>query len=36
VESIPLLVLFKDGKAEDRSVGLAPEAKLRTWFDKHL
>ena len=36
VKSIPLLILFKDGKAEDMSVGLVSKSKLRKWFDEHL
>jgi thioredoxin-like negative regulator of GroEL len=35
-QSIPLLVLFRDGEAVDRLVGAVPERTLRTWLDPHL
>jgi len=34
--SIPLLVLFEDGKEADRMVGAVPEAQLRGWLEPHL
>jgi len=34
--SIPLLVLFEDGKEADRMVGAVPEAQLRAWLEPHL
>ncbi|HEX6024774.1 MAG TPA: thioredoxin [Solirubrobacter sp.] len=35
-QSIPLLVLFRDGEEADRLVGAAPESKLRQWLQPHL
>jgi thioredoxin 2 len=35
-QSIPLLVLFRDGEAIDRLVGAVPERQLRRWLDPHL
>jgi thioredoxin 2 len=35
-QSIPLLVLLRDGQEVDRMVGAAPEAVLRTWLDERL
>ena len=35
-QSIPLLVLFRDGEAVDRLVGAVPERTLRAWLDPHL
>jgi thioredoxin 1 len=34
VKSVPTLVLFKDGKEVDRSVGYAPTAQLKGWISK--
>ena len=36
VQSIPLLVLVKDGKETDRMVGAVPERQLRAWLQPHL
>jgi thioredoxin 2 len=35
-QSIPLLVLFRDGQEVDRMVGAAPEQPLRQWLEPHL
>ena len=35
-QSIPLLVLFRDGEPVDRLVGAVPERQLREWLDPHL
>ena len=35
-QSIPLLVLFRDGAAVDRLVGAVPERTLRQWLEPHL
>lgn len=35
-QSIPLLVLFKDGKEADRMVGAAPEPVMSRWLAPHL
>ena len=35
-QSIPLLVLFRDGEEADRLVGAAPEPQLRQWLEPHL
>jgi thioredoxin 2 len=35
-QSIPLLVLLRDGEEVDRRVGAAPEPELRRWLDRHL
>jgi thioredoxin 2 len=35
-QSIPLLVLFRDGEEVDRQVGALPPAQLRQWLDRHL
>ena len=36
IESIPTLILFKDGKAVDSHTGAMPEADLIKWVDGHL
>jgi thioredoxin 2 len=36
VQSIPLLLLLRDGEEVDRLIGAAPEAQLRSWLYKHL
>ena len=36
VQSIPLLVLFEDGRERDRLVGAYPDQQLRTWLDARL
>jgi thioredoxin 2 len=35
-QSIPLLVLFRNGEEVDRLVGAVPERQLRAWLDPHL
>jgi thioredoxin 2 len=35
-QSIPLLLLMKDGEEVDRLVGAAPPAQLRAWLQPHL
>jgi thioredoxin 2 len=35
-QSIPLLVLFRDGEEVDRLVGAVPERQLRQWIEPHL
>ena len=35
-QSIPLLVLFRDGEESDRLVGAVPEPQLRQWLEPHL
>jgi thioredoxin 2 len=35
-QSIPLLVLLRDGQEADRLVGAVPEARLREWLEPHL
>ena len=35
-QSIPLLVLFRDGEEIDRLVGAVPERQLRKWLEPHL
>ncbi len=36
IESIPTLMLFKDGKAVDMKVGALPKDELIQWVDGHL
>jgi thioredoxin len=36
VQSIPLLVLIRDGQEVDRLVGAAPERRLRDWIAPQL
>ena len=36
VQSIPLLILFKDGEAVDQHLGLAPKDALLEWLEPHL
>jgi len=36
VQSIPTLVLLRDGEEVDRVVGAAPEPQLRAWVERHL
>ncbi len=36
VRSIPTLILFKDGKPLDRSVGAVPKEQLEAWLRAHL
>jgi thioredoxin 2 len=35
-QSIPLLVLFRDGEEVARQVGAVPERQLREWLEPHL
>jgi thioredoxin 2 len=35
-QSIPLLVLFRNGEELDRLVGAVPERQLRRWLEPHL
>jgi thioredoxin 2 len=35
-QSIPLLVLFRDGKEIARQVGAVPKRQLRQWLEPHL
>jgi thioredoxin 2 len=35
-QSIPLLVLIKDGAEVDRLVGAVPEPSIRSWLEPHL
>jgi thioredoxin 2 len=35
-QSIPLLVLIKEGVETDRMVGAAPEPSIRGWLEPHL
>jgi thioredoxin 2 len=35
-QSIPLLVLFRDGQEVDRLVGAVPPPQLRAWLDRHV
>ncbi len=36
VQSIPLMVLFKDGKAVAQKLGAAPKGQLKTWLESML
>ena len=36
VNSVPCLVLLKDGKFTDQSIGFRPEPQLTAWIDSHL
>ncbi|GAA0280344.1 thioredoxin [Alteraurantiacibacter aestuarii] len=36
VQSIPLLVLFKDGKAVANKMGAAPKSQLKGWIESVL
>ena len=36
VQSIPLLVLFKDGKAVAQKLGAAPKSQLKAWIESEL
>ena len=36
VQSIPLLVLFKDGKAVAHKLGAAPKSQLKGWIESVL
>ncbi|MFA7595400.1 MAG: thioredoxin [Novosphingobium sp.] len=36
VQSIPLMVLFKDGKAVAQKLGAAPKSQLKSWIESEL
>ena len=36
VRSIPTVMLFKDGKVADKTVGACSETKLKQWIGKHV
>ena len=36
IMSIPTLIMFKDGEVFDESVGVAPEAELKTFVEKAI
>ena len=36
VMSIPTIVLFKDGKEEDRMMGVVPKEALKDWIESKL
>jgi len=36
VQSIPLMVLFKNGEAVARKVGAAPKSQLKEWLESEL
>jgi thioredoxin 2 len=36
VQSIPLLMLVRDGEEVDRQIGAVPPAQLRSWLDRHM
>jgi thioredoxin 2 len=36
VQSIPLLVLVRDGEEVDRQIGAVPPAQLRSWLDRQM
>jgi thioredoxin 1 len=36
VQSIPLLVLFKDGKPVAKKLGAAPKGQLKQWLESEL
>ena len=36
IQSIPTLILFKDGKAVDMKIGALPKAELTAWVDAQL
>ncbi len=36
VQSIPLMVLFKDGKAVAQKLGAAPKIQLKSWIESVL
>ena len=35
-QSIPLLVLVRDGEEVDRQIGAVPPAQLRSWLDRYM
>jgi thioredoxin 1 len=36
VQSIPLMVLFKNGEAVARKLGAAPKSQLKAWLESEL
>ena len=36
VNSVPCLVLLKNGQFADQSIGFRPETQLTAWIDSHL
>lgn len=36
VQSIPLMVLFKDGKPVAQKLGAAPKSQLKSWIESEL
>lgn len=36
VQSIPLMILFKDGKPVAQKLGAAPKGQLKTWLESEL
>ncbi len=36
VQSIPLLILFKDGKQVAQKLGAAPKSQLKNWLESEL
>ena len=36
VQSIPLMVLFKDGKAVAQKLGAAPKSQLKQWIESEI
>ncbi|HSG34802.1 MAG TPA: thioredoxin domain-containing protein, partial [Sphingomonadaceae bacterium] len=36
VQSIPLMVLFKDGKPVAHKLGAAPKSQLKSWIESVL
>ncbi len=36
IMSIPTMIIFKDGKEMDRSVGFKPKAQLEAWASKYI
>jgi len=35
-QSIPLLVLVRDGEEVDRQIGAVPPPQMRSWLDRHM
>ncbi len=36
VRSIPTLVIFKDGRVVDQTIGALPKEQIRSWLAKHM
>ena len=36
VQSIPLMILFKDGKPAAQKLGAAPKSQLKSWIESAL